>query len=93
MKPQVKSPVTAVLYARVSTKEQEKEGHSIPAQVRYLEEYAAKLGIEIVERFIESESAKRAGREKFDRMCTYLRKSKKPHCILVDKTDRLYRNL
>jgi predicted site-specific integrase-resolvase len=31
----------AVIYARVSSKEQEKEGFSIPAQMKLLKEYAA----------------------------------------------------
>ena len=31
----------AVIYARVSSKEQEKEGFSIPAQLKLLKEYAA----------------------------------------------------
>jgi site-specific DNA recombinase len=34
----------AVLYARVSSKEQEKEGFSIPAQQRLLREYALERG-------------------------------------------------
>ena len=31
----------AVVYARVSSKEQEKEGYSIPAQLKLLKDYAA----------------------------------------------------
>ena len=31
----------AVIYARVSSKEQEKEGFSIPAQLKLLKDYAA----------------------------------------------------
>lgn len=38
----------AVLHARVSTPEQEREGHSIPAQVKLLEDYAALNGIAVV---------------------------------------------
>ena len=34
----------AVIYARVSSKEQEKEGFSIPAQLKLLKEYAAAQG-------------------------------------------------
>lgn len=30
----------AVIYARVSSKEQEKEGYSIPAQLKLLKDYA-----------------------------------------------------
>ena len=35
----------AVIYARVSSKEQEKEGFSIPAQLKLLKEYAAANGL------------------------------------------------
>jgi site-specific DNA recombinase len=34
----------AVIYARVSSKEQEKEGYSIPAQLKLLKDYAAADG-------------------------------------------------
>ena len=82
----------AVLYARVSSREQEKEGFSIPAQVKLLEEYAQKNKLLIVEHFTEAETAKQSGREEFTRMLEYVRKSKEPLSILVEKTDRLYRN-
>ena len=38
----------AVIYARVSSKEQEKEGFSIPAQLKLLKEYAAAQGFAVV---------------------------------------------
>jgi predicted site-specific integrase-resolvase len=41
----------AVIYARVSSAEQEKEGFSIPAQLRLLREYAAQHQIDVVEEF------------------------------------------
>lgn len=31
---------SAVIYARVSSKDQEREGYSIPAQLKFLREYA-----------------------------------------------------
>ena len=37
----------AVIYARVSSKEQEKEGYSIPAQLKLLKDYAATEGFTI----------------------------------------------
>jgi site-specific DNA recombinase len=84
----------AVLYARVSSREQEREGFSIPAQQELLRKYAALHGIQIVEEFIDVETAKRTGRVAFGKMLQYLkrRKAKSP-MILVEKTDRLYRNL
>jgi len=82
----------AVLYARVSSKEQEKEGFSIPAQIRLLKEYALKNQIQIVQEFSEAETAKTSGRNKFEEMLKYLKKNKSVKIILVEKTDRLYRN-
>ncbi len=82
----------AVLYARVSTKEQEKEGYSIPAQIRLLEEYAKRNGFEITKQFVEAESAKVSGRHAFNDMVAFLKKSSTVKTILVEKTDRLYRN-
>ena len=83
----------AVLYARVSSNRQEKEGFSIPAQVKYLREYALKNNFEIVEEFVEAETAKKAGRAEFNRMIEYLKANEDERIILVEKVDRLYRNL
>lgn len=58
----------AVLYARVSSKEQEKEGYSIPAQLRLLKDYAYKNGFEVAKEFIDVETAKQAGRAHFGEM-------------------------
>jgi site-specific DNA recombinase len=38
-----------VLYARVSSREQEREGYSIPAQIKIIKDYALKRGIKIIE--------------------------------------------
>ena len=89
----------AVVYARVSSEEQEKEGFSIPAQARLLREYASKEGLKVVDEFIDSETAKEPGRRNFQRMVKFLgderQKGVADHCriVLVEKTDRLYRNL
>ena len=84
---------SVVLYARVSTREQEKEGYSIPAQIRLLEDYAKRNGLDITKQFVEAESAKVSGRSAFNDMVSFLKKSNTIKTILVEKTDRLYRNL
>jgi len=84
--------IKAVIYARVSSKDQEREGFSIPAQLRILTEYADKNRIKIVEQFKESESAGKAGRTAFGKMLSLLNADKTIKAILVEKTDRLYRN-
>ncbi len=84
----------AVLYARVSSKDQEKEGFSIPAQQKLLQAYAAAQGLRVVKEFVEVETAKKAGRTNFEAMMVWLKKNKATcNTILVEKTDRLYRNL
>ena len=82
-----------VLYARVSSKDQEK-GFSIPAQVRLLRGHAASKGFVIVHEFTDVETAKESGRTNFGQMLAYLKKHPSTcRTILVEKTDRLYRNL
>jgi site-specific DNA recombinase len=83
----------AVIYARVSSKEQEKEGFSIPAQLKLLKEYAAAHGFTIAEEYVDVETAKQSGRAAFGTMVTYLRARPSIRVLLVEKTDRLYRNL
>ncbi len=83
-----------VLYARVSSKDQEKEGFSIPAQLRLLREYAASKGFVIAHEFTDVETAKESGRTNFGNMLCYLKKHPGVcRTILVEKTDRLYRNI
>ncbi|SNS67480.1 Site-specific DNA recombinase [Sphingomonas laterariae] len=82
----------AVLYARVSTADQEREGFSIPAQIKLLQEYAALNDINVVSEHIDVETAKKAGRTEFEAMLAYLRRHPTVRIILVEKTDRLYRN-
>ncbi len=83
----------AVIYARVSSKEQEQEGFSIPAQLELLRKYAQKQGFEVLREYSEAETAKTSGREEFGQMVAFIQKRKTPVAILVEKTDRLYRNL
>ena len=83
----------AVLYARVSSKDQEREGFSIPAQQRLLRQYAREHGLMIVQEFIDVETAKRTGRTGFGNMLAFLKADPSCRTILVEKTDRLYRNI
>src|ERR1700704_4395837 len=79
----------AVIYARVSSKDQEREGYSIPAQRKTLMEYAPKNGFKIVREFVDVETAKCAGREQFGEMIAFLRNSSQCCTVIVEKTDRL----
>jgi DNA invertase Pin-like site-specific DNA recombinase len=83
----------AVIYARVSSKEQEKEGFSIPAQLKLLKEYAAAQGLVVVQEYVDVETAKQTGRAAFGEMVAYIKAHPAVRLLLVEKTDRLYRNL
>jgi site-specific DNA recombinase len=83
----------AVVYARVSSKEQEKEGFSIPAQLKLLREYAAAQGFVVAQEYVDIETAKQTGRAAFGEMVAYLKAHSALRVMLVEKTDRLYRNL
>src|SRR5579864_1907730 len=86
-------PIQVVLYVRVSSKDQEKEGFSIPAQLRLLREYAVSHGFVVVREFEDIETAKASGRTHFNEMLAYLKKQHAScRTILAEKTDRLYRN-
>jgi site-specific DNA recombinase len=85
-------PSDAVKYGRVSSKEQEKEGFSIPAQFKLIDQYAQSQGLKVVREFVDVETAKRPGRTGFDEMIKFLKRSS-VRVLLVEKTDRLYRNL
>ena len=83
----------AVVYARVSSKEQEREGYSIPAQLKLLRDYALHQDLDIAQEFVDVETAKQAGRGSFGEMLKFLARNRNCHALLVEKTDRLYRNL
>jgi site-specific DNA recombinase len=65
--------VGAVIYVRVSTKEQT-ENLSLPTQLRACEEYCRRQGYEILERFHEEgESAKTTDRSQLQALLKYCR--------------------
>ena len=82
----------AVVYVRVSSKEQKQEGNSIPAQKKLLKEFARKEGYTVVKEFEDDETAKSEGRDGFGKMVEFLKENKKVSTLIVEKTDRLYRN-
>lgn len=83
---------SCVIYARVSTKEQQDEGYSIPAQLKAIRAFCEAEGLSPVAEFIEAESAGRSGRTQFGRMLSFLRDSPGCRVVVAHKLDRLYRN-
>ena len=74
------------------SQEQEKEGFSIPAQLKLLREYAATRGLAVTKEYVDVETAKQTGREEFGEMIAFLKAHPSTRIVLVEKTDRLYRN-
>ncbi len=83
----------AVIYCRVSSREQEETGYSLPAQEKLLKEYAERKGFNILKIFSVAESASGSRQRKvFSEMIDYLNQNKAAN-LLCEKVDRLTRNL
>ena len=81
-----------VLYCRVSSKEQEETGYSLPSQEKLLREYAQRKGFEVLKVFPVAESASGAKKRKvFAEMMDLIDKNNVPN-LLCEKVDRLTRN-
>lgn len=82
----------AIILSRVSTKDQQEEGQSIPAQTRRLTEYATKKKFHIEHVFEIAESSLKDTRKEFDNIIRHIKKSKEPIALLLDCVDRLQRS-
>lgn len=81
-----------ILFARVSSREQEETGYSLPSQEKLLKGYAEKKSFKIAKRFSISESASgKSQREIFNEMMQYVKKNN-IKIIICEKVDRLTRN-
>lgn len=82
----------AVGYARVSSKDQEDTGYSLPAQEKLLRDYADRNGYELVKVFaIQESAAGKIQRKIFHEMMAHVTKAK-IKTVFVETTDRLTRN-
>jgi site-specific DNA recombinase len=84
----------AVIYCRVSTKEQVEEGNSLATQERNCREYAKKYEYDIAQTFIEEgESAKTADRTELQKLLRFCSDKKQGiKAVIIYKIDRLSRN-
>lgn len=84
----------AVIYARVSSKKQAKEGAGLESQTSRCELYAQSLGYEVMETFTDDMTGRKARRPGMDAMLTYLHQNKStPHFVIIDDISRLARGL
>lgn len=84
----------AVIYCRVSTKEQAEEGNSLVTQEKHCREFAKKNGYDIAAVFIEQgESAKTADRTELKKLMGFCAiKKNKVSAVIAYKLDRISRN-
>ena len=83
----------AIIYTRVSTKEQAENNTSLATQKKYCEDYALKNGFEVAEYFGGTyESAKTDERKEFQRMIKYARQNTTIGYILIYSYDRFSRS-
>lgn len=82
--------VQAVIFARVSTKEQE-PGASLKAQKEAMEDYCNKKGLPIVQKYKAVESSTNGKRTKFNEMLDFVKKQKRKTAIVVHCIDRFQR--
>ena len=61
--------------------------------MKLLKDYAATQGLAVTQEYVDVETAKQAGRAAFGEMIAYLKAHPAVRVMLVEKTDRLYRNL
>jgi site-specific DNA recombinase len=60
--------------------------------LKLLRDYAERNQIQIVREFVDVETAKTPGRKRFNEMVHFFEEKGNPRCVIVEKTDRLYRN-
>lgn len=84
----------AVIYCRVSSKEQVIEGNSLTSQERLCKEYAFRKGYEIIETFFEKgESAKTDDRTELEHLFNFcFEKTNNIHFVIFYKVDRWARD-
>lgn len=85
----------AIIYCRVSTKDQVELGNSLESQKRICQDYAKRLGYEVIAIFVEEgESAKTIDRTELKKLLDFVsKKHNEINAIIVYKLDRLARNM
>lgn len=84
----------AVIYCRVSTKKQAREGNGLGSQETRCREYAAQRNHEVLGVFLDDVSGKQADRPGFNQMIAFMRKNRKLGIVvIVDDPSRLARDV
>ena len=96
MQPLAEQRLRAVIYLRVSTKDQAErgggEGYSLPAQREACVRQAGLLNADVIDEFVDAgESAKTSARPELQRLLEFM-KTERVQFVIVHKVDRLARN-
>lgn len=78
-----KTDQKAVIYCRVSTKKQAREGNGLASQETRCREYAGQRNHEVIGVFIDDVSGKLAQRPGFNQMLSFLRKNRKLGIVVI----------
>ena len=82
----------AVIYARVSSKKQVKEGSGLESQNSRCRFYAQARGYDVVATFTDDMTRSKVRRPGMDAMLNHLKQNKAmPHIVLIDDISRLAR--
>lgn len=82
----------AIIFARVSTEEQKREGYSLPAQILKMREYCFRKNIQISKEYMIDESSTTDERRKFYAVIEEIKKSKEKTILIIETIDRLQRS-
>ena len=84
----------AVIYARVSTVRQVKEGNGLSSQITTCRKFAEERGFEVVDLFTDDETGRSDEREGFRKLKKWIRDTKgQERVVLIDAISRLSRDV
>ena len=86
----LKCPQKAIIFARVSTSNQE-AGHSLNAQVSRLQAYCKEKNLEVVKEFQISENSTIGNRKQFHEVIDFVKSQQESIVLVVDSIDRFQR--
>lgn len=81
----------AIILARVSSREQEEEGHSLAAQVQRLKDYCSRRGLQVIRTVEIVESSTRGKRAEFHELINFAKKQPGTTAVVADAVDRVQR--
>lgn len=81
----------AIILARVSSKEQEEEGHSLAAQVQRLRDYCLRRGLRVIRTVEIVESSTRGKRKEFHELINFAKRQSGTIAVVADAVDRVQR--